>query len=277
MMFSMALGMGVILVGAGIGASALLPRAGLWMERVKQVFGVLLLAVAIYLLGFLPEIPVLFLWAALFIVVAVYLGATQSLPRGASGWHYLWKGVGTFLLIWGVLALLGGLAGNRDVLRPLPISSSGSGIVLGGTAGSSSALAINTARSAELFERVTSLATIEERFATARAQARPVILDYYADWCVECLRMEKTTFADPRVRKALEPFVLLQADVTDAFDPQTKALKSRFGVYGPPATLFFAANGEEIEQLRFYGYRSADDFLEILRSASAPTTTAAKP
>ncbi|MEE8215278.1 MAG: protein-disulfide reductase DsbD, partial [Acidiferrobacterales bacterium] len=126
-MFSMALGMGVILVGVGIGAGALLPKAGAWMDRVKQVFGVMLLAVAIYLLGFVPGVPVLLLWSALLIVVAVYLGATQSLPKNAGGWHYLWKGIGTFLLIWGVLALLGGIAGGRDILRPLPVSLTGAG------------------------------------------------------------------------------------------------------------------------------------------------------
>ncbi|MFQ6024133.1 MAG: protein-disulfide reductase DsbD [Acidiferrobacterales bacterium] len=276
MMFSMALGMGVILVAAGVGAGALLPKAGAWMERVKQIFGVLLLAVAIYLLGFVPEVPVLFLWSALFIVVAVYLGATQNLPQGASSWRYLWKGGETLLLIWGVLALLGGLAGNRDVFRPLPISAVGSGIVLGGTAGPGSAQATSTSGSTELFERLTSLATIEERLAAARVAGKPVMLDYYADWCIECLRMENTTFADRRVREALDDFVLLQADVTDAFDPEIKHLKQRFGVYGPPATLFFAASGEEIEHLRFYGFRSADALLEMLRTVSPPTITASK-
>ena len=124
-MFAMALGMGVILIAIGVGAGFLLPKAGTWMTKVKHVFGVMLLGVAIYLLGILPQVPVLLLWAMLFIVSGVYLGATQSLPAGANGWQYLWKGFGTVLLIWGVLALLGGFAGNRDFMNPLPMSSLG--------------------------------------------------------------------------------------------------------------------------------------------------------
>ncbi len=262
-MFSMALGMGVILIAIGVGAGFLLPKAGPWMDRVKQVFGVLLLAVAIYLLGFLPEMPVLFLWAALFIITGVYLGATQNLPKAASGWRYLWKGIGTFLLVWGILALLGGLAGNRDILNPLPMSLSGGGITMGGTDGGEPARA-----SAEqpVFERVRTLRELEDRLAAAKAAGKPAFLDYYASWCLDCIRMEKTTFADPEVRKELRRrFVSLQADVTDPNDPESKAIKRRFGVYGPPAMLFFSANGEERQNLRAYGYRSKEEFLVLLR------------
>ncbi len=120
MMTSMALGMGAILIAIGFGAGIVLPKAGPWMDRMKQGFGVLLLGVAIYLLGNLPDIPVLLLWGALFIVTGVYLGASQQLPTDADGWQYFWKGIGIVLLIWGALCLIGGLLGNRDVLQPLP-------------------------------------------------------------------------------------------------------------------------------------------------------------
>ena len=109
-MFSLALGSGVILVALGFGAEFLLPKAGPWMEKVKHVFGVMLLSVAIYILGALPEVPVLYLWGILLIVCSVYLGALQTLPEDTSGWRYLWKGLGVFALVWGVLALLGGMA-----------------------------------------------------------------------------------------------------------------------------------------------------------------------
>jgi len=122
-MFALAHGQGAILIALGVGAGFLLPRVGKWMDRVKHLFGAMLVAVAIYLLGYIPEVPVLFLWAALLIISAVYLGATQSLPKEATGWQYLWKGIGTFLLIWGTLALLGGFTGNRDILRPLPLAA----------------------------------------------------------------------------------------------------------------------------------------------------------
>jgi thiol:disulfide interchange protein DsbD len=253
-MFAMALGMGVILIALGIGAGFLLPKAGVWMERVKHVFGVLLLAVAIYLLGFLPQFPVLLAWAALLIVSGVYLGATQSLPHGAGGWQYLWKGLGTLALVWGVLALLGGMAGNRDVLNPLGLSG---GLGLGGTPAQAGAPLRH-------FERVATLAELDARLAAARGAGRPVLLDYYADWCTDCVRMEKTTFIDARVQRAFERFALLQVDVTDPNHAGGKAVKARYGVFGPPAMLFFGADGAERRELRTYGYRNVDDFLALL-------------
>jgi thiol:disulfide interchange protein DsbD len=254
-MFALAHGQGVILIALGIGAGFLLPKVGKWMDRVKHLFGVLLIAVAIYLLGYLPEVPVLFLWSALFIISAVYLGAVQSLPQNASGWRYLWKGVGLFLLIWGVLALVGGFAGSRDIFSPLPLSalSSNTGMTLPSQEG-------------RLFERVSTVRTLEDRLTAAKAARKPVILDYYADWCTDCLRMENSTFADPGVRAELRNrFVLLQADVTDPNDPEGKAIKRRFGVYGPPAMLFFAPDGAERRDLRTYGFRNVDEFLNLLR------------
>jgi len=251
-MFALAHGQGVILFVIGLSEGALLPKAGPWMDKVKYVFGVLLLAVAIYLLGFLPQVPVLLLWGALFIVCAVYLGATQRLPEGASGLRYLWKGLGTVLLIWGILALIGGVSGQRDILNPLPPSLLGAGTPA--TAG------------APLFQRVTTVQALERGLAEAKAAGKPVLLDYYADWCVDCVRMERGTFADPTVRAELERrFVLLQPDVTDAQNRETQTLKQRFGVFGPPATLFFSSAGVERRELRTYGYIERDAFLALLR------------
>jgi len=254
-MFALAHGQGVILIALGIGAGFMLPKVGKWMDRVKHLFGVLLIAVAIYLLGYLPEVPVLFLWSALFIISAVYLGAVQSLPQNASGWQYLWKGLGLFLLIWGVMALVGGFAGSRDIFSPLPLSvvSSNTGMT-------------SPSQEGRLFERVSTARELEDRLAAAKAARKPVILDYYADWCTDCLRMENSTFADPGVRAELRNrFVRLQADVTDPNDPEGKAIKRRFGVYGPPAMLFFAPDGEERRDMRTYGFRNVDEFLNLLR------------
>ncbi|MDH4134424.1 MAG: protein-disulfide reductase DsbD, partial [Gammaproteobacteria bacterium] len=250
-MFAMALGMGTILIAIGVGAGFLLPKAGPWMDTVKHAFGVLILAVAIYVLGALPDVPVLFLWAALLVVTAVYLGATQSLPHDADGWRYLWKGVGTLLLVWGVLALVGGFYGERSILKPLP-------------AGFISGPAVSAAESgaAAHFRRLTSLTDIERALAEARAQGKPVLLDFYATWCTDCVRMEKTTFADARVVNALGRAVLLQADVTDNNDASA-AIKRRFGVYGPPAFLFFGADGAQRKDLDFYGYRNVEEFLAL--------------
>lgn len=254
-MFSLAHGQGAILVALGMGAGFLLPKVGKWMDSVKHLFGALLIAVAIYLLGYLPEVPVLFLWAAFFIISGVYLGATQSLPEGASGWRTLWKGVGVFLMIWGVLALLGGFAGNRDVFSPMPLSTQ-----IAGKTSSASAPAEE-----HLFVRVSNLSDLDNRLAAAKNAGKPVVLDYYADWCVDCLRMEKATFADPRVSEELRRrFVTLQVDVTDPNHPDGKAIKQRFGVYGPPAMLFFSADGQERRELRTYGFRNVEEFFALL-------------
>ena len=258
-MFSMALGMGVVLIAIGFGAAFLLPKAGKWMESVKHVFGVLLLGVAIYLLGFLPQVPVLFLWAALLIVTGVYMGATQSLPQGASGWLYFNKGLGTFLLVWGVLALLGGFAGNRDILNPFPIGVGTGGITMGSTGATAT-------ESLPLFTKVKGAADLNTKLAAAKTAGKPALLDYYATWCTDCVRMEKSTFLDPAVQKLVrERFVPLQVDVTDPSDPDAKAIKQQFGVFGPPAMLFFSADGVERRELRTYGYKSAADFLDLLR------------
>ena len=256
LMFAMAHGQGMILVAVGVGAGFLLPKAGSWMDRVKQVFGVLLLGVAVYLLGYLPQVPVLLLWSVLLIVTAVFLGATQSLPKDATGWQYLWKGFGTFLLLWGVLALLGGLLGERDILKPLPLGSVAA-LATGGPATAA------TVPAAELFHRATALDELEQRMARARADGKPVIVDFYASWCTDCVRMEKTTFLNPQVQAALSGFVLLQADVS-ANNDASNAIKKKFGVFGPPAVLFFGADGGERKELNFYGYRNASEFLALI-------------
>ncbi|GJL81478.1 MAG: hypothetical protein DHS20C01_11120 [marine bacterium B5-7] len=255
MMSAMSFGMGVFLVAIGFGAGFLLPRAGAWMERVNYVFGVMLLAVAIYLLGAIPEVPVLLLWSALMIVVAVYLGATQSIPQDSGGLRYLQKGLGIILLVWGVVGLIGGLIGGRDIMHPLPAG------VFNLAQTSSSEQPIHE----ELFARVGSPAELDAEFAAARAEGRHVMLDFYADWCTDCIRMEKTTFVDPQVKNLFDQsFHLVQVDVTDPNDPGGKAIKQRYGVYGPPAILFFK-DGNEVRDLRLYGYRDKDTFIDILR------------
>lgn len=250
-MFAMALGMGVPLILLGLGAGHLLPKAGMWMDKVKYVFGVLLIAVAIYLLGILPQVPVLLLWAAFFIIIGIYLGATQSLPEDSNGWRKLFKGIGTLLLAWGVFALIGGFYGERDPLKPLPATLfSGGGV------------ATTSAEPIHLFTNVATEAALDQQINAARQQGKGVMIDYYADWCVDCVRMEETTFSDPQVASTLTAkFTPLQVDVTDPNDEHGKALKKRYGVFGPPAILFIDANGQLIDGANFYGYKSPAEFL----------------
>jgi len=257
-MFSMSMGMGAILIALGFGAGFLLPRAGVWMDRVKYFFGVLLLGVAIYLLGLLPVVPVLYLWAALFIVVAIYLGAMEPVPAGASGWRYFAKGIGVLLLIWGALALIGAFSGNRDFLKPVSMSA-----VMSSVPGAASTTVASKAE--HIFERVSSVSELESKLAAAKAANKPVLLDFFATWCTDCVRMEKTTFLDPQVTGILgDQFIALQIDVTDPNDPGTKAIKQRYNVFGPPAFIFLDSNGKVRTDLNFYGYKSPSEFLAVL-------------
>ena len=255
-MFSLAIGSGVVLIAIGFGAAFFLPKSGPWMDTIKHAFGVMLLGVAIYILSALPAVPVLYLWSMLFIVSAVYLGALRTLPNEQNGWPVLWKGVGVFILIWGILALIGAMSGARDILRPINFANLNSY-----TQGSNPTLS-NHESEQTLFTRVSSLAALDQKLNMAKNTGRPVMLDYYADWCVDCVRMENNTFSDQRVRQKLGNFVMLQVDVTDPQDKQTNDIKKRYGVYGPPAMLFFNAKGEEISALRRYGYMNPDEFLD---------------
>ena len=224
------------------------------MDLVKHFFGILLIAVAIYLLGVLPVVPVLLVWGVFFIIVSTYLGATQSLPEGASGWRRLGKGVGTVLLVWGIAAIVGGFYGERDLLKPLPARL----FAIGGSTAA-------TAPETHLFTAVSNTTELDQQFLQARQEGRRIILDYYADWCVDCVKMEKSTFQDPAVARVIEErYLALQVNVTDPNDPGTKSVKKRFGVFGPPAVLFFDENGNPLKELSFYGYRNPEDFLALI-------------
>ncbi len=245
-LFTMALGMGTPLLVVGASAATLLPKSGPWMEAVKRAFGVILLATAVWLVS--PVIPVvvqMLAWALLLIVPAIYLHALDPLPPHARGWQHFWKGVGIVMLLFGAAMLLGTLAGSRDPLQPLSVLRSSA--------------ASNEARPLP-FVRVHTVAELDSRLAAA---GRPVLLDFYADWCVSCKEMERFTFADPRVQARLAGWTLLQADVT-ANSAADQALLQRFQLYGPPGIIFFDRQGREISGIRVVGFQSAEDFLGLL-------------
>ncbi|HHQ40866.1 MAG TPA: protein-disulfide reductase DsbD, partial [Chromatiales bacterium] len=241
-LFALSLGMGTPLVIAGTSAGRLLPKAGPWMDAVKAVFGVLLLAVGVWLLErVIPVWAAMLLWAALLICSAVYMGALDPVPPGASGWRRLWKGLGWILLLWGALLIVGMAAGVRDTFQPLH------GLLAPRAAAPGAAAAIEP--EGLPFAHVKGVEQIEQAVAAAAREGRPVMLDFYADWCVSCKELEKLTFADTGVRAELEPFRLLQVDMTP-WDEQDKAVAKRFGVIGPPAILFFGPDGRERREFR---------------------------
>ncbi|MBL8420134.1 MAG: protein-disulfide reductase DsbD [Dechloromonas sp.] len=248
-LFVMALGMGAPLIAVGTAGGSLLPKTGPWMEGVKKGFGVLLLATAVWLISpVVPPVVPMLAWAALLIVPAIYLHALDPLPAHAKGWQRFWKGIGIVMLLTGAALLIGALSGSRDPLQPL------AGLRTQAVAGEVRKLA---------FEPVRSVAELDARLA---AVDRPLMLDFYADWCVSCKEMERYTFADPAVREKLAGFTLLKADVT-ANTADDKALLARFGLFGPPGIVFFTPGGKEVQGLRVVGFQEAASFLRTLDKA----------
>ena len=248
-LFALSIGMGVPLILVGVFEGAFLPKSGRWMRSVKHFFGVLLLAVAIWIVSpVLPPAAQMLAWAALLIGSAMALRAIDPLPPEAGASARLWKGVGFLGLLAGAALAIGAFAGSRDVLRPL------AGLMAGGERGAPEVR----------FTRVRSLAELE---AKLNAPGKPVMLDFYADWCVSCKEMEAFTFTDARVKAKMEQMLLLQADVT-ANSSEDKALLKRFRLFGPPGIIFFDRQGREIQGLRVIGYQPADVFLTALNRAA---------
>ena len=246
-LFTMAMGMGVPLLAVGASAGALLPKAGPWMEAVKRFFGVMLLGVAIYLISPLLPIPLhMLLWAALLAITGIYLKALDPLPPGARAFDRFAKGVGVLVLVTGLAFLVGALSGGRDILQPL------SGLRGGAPAAGEAGVA---------FTRVASTAELDT--AVASASGKPVMLDFYADWCVSCKEMERYTFTDERVQQRLSGMVKLQADVT-ANTPDHQALLQRFKLFGPPGIIFFGPDGRELTNARVIGFQPAAQFAAVL-------------
>ena len=261
-LFALGLGMGLPLLIVGAGGGKLLPKAGNWMSIVKAVAGVILLAVALIILERMPHIfPItltMFLWSLLIIVSGIFMGAFGSAKEGESGWYKLWRGLGVAAVLYGAIVMFGGLMGGQTVTDPLYGIKSGTiGSAGGVSKGGSAALEHVT------FKRIKNTDDLKREIAAARQQGKPVMLDFYADWCLYCKGYERYVFPDPSVRKYLDNMVLLQADVT-AMDKTDEALMKVLGVSLPPAILFFDKNGKEIPSSRILGDMKTKEFADHL-------------
>lgn len=250
-LLALGLGMGTPLLAIGASGGHLLPRAGAWMDSVKAVFGVLLLAVAVWLVErVLPPSVSLLLWSALAIASGVYLGALDFSPR--RGWGQLWKALGAFAFVYGVVLLIGAALGARDPLAPL------APLVAQGSAGDSERI-----DAAAVWRPIDGDAGLKSALADSSAVGRPVVLDFYADWCIACKVMERQVFHAPEVQQRLARFELLRADVTEN-DEADQALLESLRLFGPPSLVFFDAGGEEVTAFRIQGEMGRSQFIEHL-------------
>lgn len=246
-LFCMAMGMSVPLLLTGLSAGSLLPRAGQWMTQLKVFFGLVLLAVAIWMVTpVLPGSVLLLLWGALAILGAMYLGIFDG-PTQTHSFRSRFTGMlAMCLLLIGLAELVGAVSGAQNPLQPLALAAGGG----------------NAAPKAETV-RFRRVASIEELQQVVAASDRPVMLDFYADWCVSCKEMERFTFSDPQVAAQMSRFTLLQADVTDN-NADDRVLLKTFGLFGPPGILFFEPRGGELSSSRVIGFAPADKFLATL-------------
>ena len=246
-LFVMSLGMGVPLILIGAGASKL-PRAGGWMDNIKYVFGILMLAVAIWLLDrIIPELASLALWAALLSISPIAMGVFNSLANTPSAWQRIFKAIGLLIMIYGVL--LWGLVarGGGDMLAPL------SG--WGASGAQTQQVHVN-------FQKIKSTADLEQALVKGTNNKQIVMLDFYADWCISCKELERFVFSNATVVDAMSNVIALQADVTKN-DEVDKALMAKFNIIGPPGILFFK-NGVENRSQRIIGEINAQGFIEHL-------------
>lgn len=249
-LFALGLGMGVPLIVMGTVGGHVLPKAGPWMRKVQAVFGFILLGVAIWMLErVVPPAVTVGLWGLLLVAAAVALGALEPLPAGAGPVRRTGKVVGLAAGIWSVTLLVGAAGGAEDPLQPLAF--------LGQRGGAAEVAA------GESYVPLQGLDAVQAQLEQARANGQPVVVDFYADWCVSCKVMEKTVFGDPQVIQAMDGVRRLRPDVT-ANNAQDRALQAHFQVPGPPTLMFFDADGQERRDLRVVGEIGADTFLDRL-------------
>ncbi|WP_071057732.1 protein-disulfide reductase DsbD [Pelistega sp. MC2] len=243
-LFLLAWGQGVSLILLGSSSGALLPKAGAWMDSVKKVCGLLLFAAALWMIApLLPNWLPMLLWAALAIAFAYVIGTFRGYKPFPNFTTLLLKLVGWLAVIWAILLVIGFGIGSRSVLHPLAVQE--------------------TTLSHVKFERIHTLSELKQILASTD---KPIILDFYADWCVSCVEMEKFTFPNANVQTLLKNFRLLQVDVTKNTKDDRELLKA-FQLFGPPGIIFFTPNGQENTQVRVIGFQNAERFTQSLEKA----------
>ena len=256
-MFFLALGMGVPLIIVGLGAGQFIPKAGGWMEQVKHFFGVLLLAVAIYLFNELGLVNELLLWGIYLLVLGVYMRALEPLPETVPGWKILFKATGVLLLLIGAILIVGAAKGNEDLYNPL--KSETPAII---TANGSAAHRVT---SQFPFALVRNMDELKKKQEEAVRNDKFLVIYFYSDTCGVCKKLKATTLKDRKVREILaEEFVAVRVNITGRSNEATEKIRKKYKIFGTPSFVFFDRSGNEMPEENFYGYQTPEEFYDTL-------------
>jgi thiol:disulfide interchange protein DsbD len=231
------------------------------MDSTKALFGIILLGMAIWMLSRITSLSVTMLLTGILLVSSgIYMGALDKLNEEATGWNRFWKSTGLVLLFFGTTQLLGVATGSQNILHPLQ------GVFTVNISGAAATGVVGSPAQHEgiKFRRIKQVAELDAILEQAKQTNQSVMLDFYADWCIDCIRMEKDVFTVTEIKNALNNVIVLQADVTDQ-DEHDKALQKRFRIIGPPTIIFFNTQGREIQQLRMIGYEDVPAFRQRLQ------------
>lgn len=248
-LFVMSLGMGVPLLLVGVGAKRYMPKPGVWMNNVSATFGVVMLALAIWTLSRIVDANIImFMWTFLAIGSAVYMGALERLKNDAKGIDKLIKSMAVIILIYGAILFVGSVSGATNPLNPLSKFTQKSLV--------SAQIEVSEEND---FELVKNLGELESIIKNSK---KPILVDFYADWCVSCVELDTYTFSDPLVKSKMKNFKLVRVDVTKN-SKDDKELLNKFGLFGPPAIMFFK-DKQELKSKRIIGFKDSKEFLEQL-------------
>lgn len=251
-LFALSIGMGIPLVAVGTSAGKFMPRPGVWMDSVKSIFGVMLIGVSIWMISrILDENISMMLWGALAVFVAINIGALEPIRGRCIRCHRAnKKALGIIILLYGMSLLLGGMSGAKNPLHPLdPFLPN------------KETAAVAVASEHKTFEKITSIEELDA--ILAENKGKKVMVDFYADWCSACKELEEKTFSDDAVKTAMDTYILVQVDLT-ANDEAARAISSKYGIFGPPAILFFDESGERVKSADIVGFKGPQEFLKHL-------------
>ena len=252
-LFALGLGMGLPLLALGVGGKHLLPKTGLWMDKVKTFFGFMLLGVAIWMLErVIPGQWILLLWGSLAIGASAYLGALDFSKK--SGWSVFSQAVGIIFLTYGICLIVGAAKGNSNPLQPLSAVNTGSD---------------DQPKRIKLLNKINTLSELSQQLDLAQSAEKPALIDVYADWCLSCKVMERTVFPDPTIQQITKNWHLIKFDITEN-TPEHQKWLNQYQLFGPPSLLFFDASGQELPELRSLGEISVPELREKLSSVEAP-------